>query len=153
MGSLSLDDILVTKLASIDTPGGNVSHALKDTDAGFSGFAEAYFSRVKHGSTKAWKCHNAMTSNLVVVVGKVKFVFCLKGSQGEYVFREEVVLASDPKRITVPPGIWFGFHGLSVEESLILNIADLKHDPSEVLRLDVNSIAYDWANEISSIDH
>ena len=147
MGSLSLDDILVTQLSTIFTPGGNVSHVLKDTDSGFSGFAEAYFSRVKQDSTKAWKCHNAMTSNLVVVVGKVKFVFCLKGSQGKNVFREEIVVASDPKRITVPPGIWFGFRGLSNEESLILNIANLKHNSSEVSRLEFDAFTYDWENE------
>ena len=146
MGNLTLDDILVTQLHSIDTPGGNVSHALKDTDPGFVGFGEAYFSRIKHDSIKAWKCHSAMTSNLVVAVGKVKFVFCLRASLGESVFREEIVLASHPKRITVPPGIWFGFRGLSTEESLILNIANLKHNPSEVLRLDFENINYDWTN-------
>ena len=144
MGSVSLDDILVTQLSTIFTPGGNVSHVLKDTDSGFSGFAEAYFSRVKQDSTKAWKCHNAMTSNLVVVVGKVKFVFCLKGSQGKNVFREEIVVASDPKRITVPPGIWFGFMGLAEQKSLILNITNIEHDQNEVEKLNADLIDFDW---------
>ena len=37
-------------------------------------------------------------------------------------------------RVTVPPMIWFGFKGLSLETSYILNISDTSHDPLEVER-------------------
>ena len=37
-------------------------------------------------------------------------------------------------RITVPPMIWFGFKGISLNTSYILNISNEIHDPLEVER-------------------
>ena len=38
--------VLINKLDVIDTPGGNVMHAMKLTSKGYEGFGEAYFSTV-----------------------------------------------------------------------------------------------------------
>ena len=67
MSDLSLNDILVTPLKQIPTDSGNVMHALKCSEKGFNGFGEVYFSWVKQGAIKAWKCHKLMTLNLVVL--------------------------------------------------------------------------------------
>ena len=75
MCKVSLDDIIVTSLQRIPTFGGNVLHALKKSDAGFNEFGEVYFSWIENKCIKAWKCHQRMTLNLVVPVGKVNFVF------------------------------------------------------------------------------
>jgi dTDP-4-dehydrorhamnose 3,5-epimerase len=40
-----IKDVLITKLDVIDTPGGNVMHAMKESSIGYSGFGEAYFSK------------------------------------------------------------------------------------------------------------
>ena len=69
-----IDGVLITTLDIIDTSGGNVMHAIKKTSAGYSGFGEAYFSKIDYRSIKAWKRHNIMTLNLIVPVGEVKFV-------------------------------------------------------------------------------
>ena len=42
-----LDQIRVTPLQQISTPGGDVWHALKSTEESFKGFGEAYFSWVE----------------------------------------------------------------------------------------------------------
>ena len=42
----------------------------------FNDFGEAYISEVLPGIVKAWKFHYKMTLNLIVVKGRVKFVFC-----------------------------------------------------------------------------
>ena len=47
-------------------------------------------------------------------------------------------------RIMVPPGIWFGFMGINLKDSLVLNIASCLHDPEEVQRLDIKKISYNW---------
>ena len=47
-------------------------------------------------------------------------------------------------RLTVPPGLWFGFKGLSSEESIILNISNMMHSDEEVERKKTNDIEYDW---------
>lgn len=139
---MSLDDILVTPLARIATSGGDVLHAMKQSDAGYNGFGEAYFSWVDAGAVKAWKRHTRMTMNVVVPVGQVRFVFRLDGAEA---FRVEEIGAGRYARLTVPPGIWFGFKGLAQPHNLVLNIASIPHDPNEVERRILSEIKYDWS--------
>ena len=49
---MKLTDILVTPLSRIDTTDGDVLHAMKQKDAGYDGFGEAYFSWVFAGAIK-----------------------------------------------------------------------------------------------------
>ena len=141
MGTMRLNDILITPLARIMTAGGDVLHAMKQSEAGYAGFGEAYFSWVAAGAVKAWKRHTRMTMNVIVPVGQVKFVFCLDGADA---FRVEEIGVDRYARITVPPGIWFGFQGLAAPQSLVLNIANIPHDPNEVERLALSEIQYGW---------
>jgi dTDP-4-dehydrorhamnose 3,5-epimerase len=141
MGELSLNDIIVTSLSQIPTGSGDVMHCMKATDPGFAGFGEAYFSWVDCGAIKAWKKHTRMTMNVVIPVGSVRFVFALDGGDE---FLEIVIGPNNYSRITVPPGIWFGFEGLVDSGSLVLNIASIGHDPAEVERLDVGAMNFDW---------
>jgi dTDP-4-dehydrorhamnose 3,5-epimerase len=135
-------EINVTSLARIPTKGGDVLHGIKLTDHDYIGFGEAYFSWVDIGAVKAWKRHMKMTMNVIVPVGQVRFVFRLPG-EGQ--FRVEDIGVERYSRITVPPGIWFGFKGLSSPQSLVLNIASIPHDPAEVERLSVDAFNYDWS--------
>lgn len=141
MGAVT-SDVQVTPLKRVEVAGGDVLHAMKQSDSGFSGFGEAYFSWVNPGVAKAWKRHLRMTMNLLVPVGSVRFVFW-DGLPGSY--REEVVgLESRYVRLTIPPGLWFGFQGLSAAPSLVLNLASIEHDPLEVERLGIDAVNYDW---------
>jgi dTDP-4-dehydrorhamnose 3,5-epimerase len=144
MGAMKLADILVSPLRQIETAGGDVLHAMKQTDVGYTGFGEAYFSWVSAGAIKAWKRHTQMTMNLVVPVGQVRFVFRCVNADGADEFRVEDIGTNRYARITVPPGIWFGFQGLHANQSLVLNIASIAHDPNEVERLALTGINYDW---------
>jgi dTDP-4-dehydrorhamnose 3,5-epimerase len=142
VGTVNLETIAVTPLARIATAGGDVLHALKQQDQGFTGFGEAYFSFVAPGAVKAWKRHKRMTMNVVVPVGRVRFVFHVQDSDA---YRVEDIGADRYARVTVPPGIWFGFQGLGESQNLILNIADIAHDPAEVDRLPISEIKYSWS--------
>ena len=143
MGVVSLTDILVTPLRRIPTIGGDVMHALKDSDDGFNGFGEVYFSWVEQGAIKAWKYHQHMTLNLVVPLGEISFVFHIKDQ--ENCFRTENIGEEKYVRLTVPPGIWFGFQGRGSGQSLLMNLADMAHDPDEVLRKKTSEIVYNWS--------
>ena len=145
MGVVSLDDILVTPLKRIPTVGGDVMHGLKKSDNGFNGFGEVYFSWVEQGAIKAWKCHQRMTMNLVVPKGEISFVFHLTNKKN--IFRPENIGEERYLRLTVPPGIWFGFQGIATERSLLTNLADMAHDPDEVLRKETSEFDYDWSGE------
>ena len=138
-----VDEIILTPLKIMSVPGGDVLHAIKNSDPGFIGFGEAYFSLINFGCIKGWKRHLRMTLNLVVPIGRVRFVF----TDGHEGLREEVVGLDRYMRITVPPGIWCGFEGLSAPHSLIMNIADIQHDPNEIERKELDKILYKWGKK------
>lgn len=146
MGTMNLNDILITPLRQIETAGGNVLHVMKQGDTGHIGFGEAYFSWVAAGAIKAWKRHTRMTMNVAVPVGQVRFVFRSVDGDGADEFRVENIGVNRYARITVPPGIWFGFQGLHTPQSLVLNIANIPHDPNEVERLALADVNFDWNN-------
>ena len=145
MGVVSLDGILVTPLKRIPTVGGDVMHAVKNSDNGFNNFGEVYFSWVEHGVIKAWKYHQRMTMNLVVPMGEIRFVFHLTNQKNS--FRTENIGEERYLRLTVPPGIWFGFQGIASERSLLTNLADMAHDPDEVIRKKTSEIIYNWCTQ------
>jgi len=141
MGSLNLDQIIVTPLNRIATEGGDVLHGMKSIDSGFNGFAEAYFSWIDKNTIKAWKKHKRMTMNLMVPVGMVRFVFFHESSNK---FSTIDIGDNNYVRVTVPPGFWFGFKGLTLSKNLVLNISNILHEPNESDRLGIDLIKYDW---------
>ncbi len=141
--------MIKTDLTIIEADSGSVYHGLKNTDKGFKEFGEVYFSSVKKDIIKAWKLHKEMTLNLLVPVGTVLFCFLDEREQSS-TFNQtfKIMLSQNPYyRLTVPPGIWFGFQGLSPGLNLICNIADIPHDPNEVSRKEINEIELDWSLE------
>ena len=42
------------------------------------------------------------------------------------------------------PELWIAFKGKNNNTNLILNIADMEHDPDEIERLDLDQFDYDW---------
>lgn len=133
----------------IDLEGGDVMHGLKSSDQTFKGFGEAYFSLIEPNTIKAWKMHTTMTLNLLVPIGKVRFVLISDSSDfNDTDSYQEVTLSTDNySRLTVSPNIWFGFQGLSKEKSMLLNIADIEHDPNEVIRKKIEDMPFKWENE------
>ena len=140
MGEVSVDRILITPIDRINVKGGDIVHGMKASDAGFAGFGEAYFSFIEMGAIKAWKKHLKMTLNLVVPVGRVGFNFLDSGSK----LRSEIIGVGRLVRLTVPPGIWFGFKGLSEHQNIVMNMANLEHDDREVIRHNVSYFNCDW---------
>ena len=140
MGAVTVDQILVTPLQRIVVAGGDVLHGMKFGDPGFVDFGEVYFSQIEEDAIKAWKRHLQMTLNFVVPVGMVQFVF-VDDEGGK---REEVIGLERYVRLTVPPGLWFGFKGLMTSHSLLMNIADIPHDPGEIERKELSQIQFNW---------
>jgi dTDP-4-dehydrorhamnose 3,5-epimerase len=143
MGESLLNKIQITPLRRISTQGGDVLKVLMKEEDSFKNFGEAYFSEVHTNAVKAWKFHRRMTLNLVVPVGMVRFVFC-EERNSVMEFRTIEIGSENYARITVSPGIWFGFMGIAKGVSLVLNIADIMHDPDEVERRAVEEITYNW---------
>tara|TARA_B110000008_G_scaffold276582_1_gene316121 strand:+ start:585 stop:1016 length:432 start_codon:yes stop_codon:yes gene_type:complete len=142
-----IKDLIITPLQIIDTPGGCVMHAMKDSDPGYVNFGEAYFSEIKSLEIKAWKRHKDMTLNILVPLGRIRFVLYDDRDNKNCVFQELVISKSNYCRLTIPPMIWVGFQGLSSSESILLNIADIKHDPEEIDKKNMKEIEFNWSNE------
>ena len=136
--------MIKTDLNIIEADSGSVYHGVKNTDTGFTEFGEVYFSTVKKNKTKAWKLHKEMTLNLFVPIGYVQFCF-VDGREKSKTYNEKfgIILSQNPYlRLTVPPGLWFGFRGISEGLNFICNVADIPHDPNEVLRKELNEIEW-----------
>lgn len=144
MGTKLLNSIILTPLKRIPTTGGDVLKVFTKEDTGFVDFGEAYFSIVNPGAIKGWKRHHEMTLNLVVPSGKVRVVFFDKDESGQSFFRIEEIGNDHYARITVPPGIWFGFQGIHTQPSLLLNVANILHNPSESEKLELSEIVFNW---------
>ena len=134
-----MDGVTLTPLKQIHNPKGDVFHAMKKSDGGFSGFGEAYFSTINQNDIKGWKKHTEMTLNLVVVSGEVEFVvyneadfFTIKLSKNNY------------QRLTIKPNLWLAFRGLS-DENILLNLASIEHNSSESESVDLYNFSYDWS--------
>ena len=119
---------------------------MKKSDTGFVDFGEAYFSTIKYQEIKPWKKHLSMTLNLVVPVGEIKFVLCdgREESPSYNNFMEIILSPENYYRLTIPPNIWMAFQGIGKELNLLLNIADIEHNPEEIQRLDLEEIPYNW---------
>ncbi len=141
MDKLNKRGILLKKLNIIPNNKGDIYHGLKVTDDSFSGFGEAYFSRIKSGQTKGWKKHKKMTLNLIVPIGEVDFfIYDNRFKKQEDAFFKVTLSEIKYYRLTVPPMLWLAFSGKSKLESLILNIANIEHDPLECINKDFSSI-------------
>jgi dTDP-4-dehydrorhamnose 3,5-epimerase len=143
-----IQGVIITPLKQIPDERGKIMHMLKRTDPHFGGFGEIYFSVVNPGAVKAWKKHLQMTLNLAVIHGSARLVIHDDRDPGaaRAQFQEIVLGPENYHVVTVPPGLWTGFIGVSDFPALLANCASLPHDPHEVVRksADDPSIAYDW---------
>ena len=133
-----MDGITLTPLKQVTHPKGDIFHAMKASDDGFSGFGEAYFSTVNQGQIKGWKKHTEMVLNLVVVKGEVEFVVYDGNS-----FYSVKLSKNNYQRLTIDSGLWLAFRGLS-KENMLLNLASIEHNVDESENVDLHDFGYDW---------
>ena len=127
--------IILTQLKKIYNPKGDIFHALKKSEDQYTSFGEAYFTSIHKGEIKGWKKHKKMTLNLIVPSGHVRF----------YIHYEEEKKSihidlgvTNYLRLTIKPGLWVAFEGIGDGLNLILNIADIEHNPTESVNKDIN---------------
>lgn len=139
--------VVLTPLRQIETAGGSVFHALRSTDEAFAGFGEAYFSHVERGAVKGWKRHKRMVMNLVVPLGRVRFVIHDEGAGADQAYASFDLGrdAAHYARLTVEPGLWMAFTGLTDEINMVLNVASIPHDPAEADTRELDLSSWRWS--------
>ena len=141
-----IEGLTISPLQIIPNPKGEILHAMKAGDKMFKGFGEAYFSVANKGEIKGWKKHLKMTLNLIVHVGNIRFVVFddREGSKSYGAFHSIIIGKKNYQRVTVPPNVWMAFQGIGDELNLLLNIANIEHDPEEAVSIKVDEIKYAW---------
>ena len=117
---------------------GDIFKILKSSDEEFNGFGEIYISNVKRGEIKAWKKHLRMTCILIPISGQTKVVVYDK--KYFHVFKLD---SKKKKKLILPPNTIFGFSTIK-DDSSIMNIANIEHDPKESINYDLQEFKYDW---------
>jgi len=144
-----INGLILTPMKVIDVVGGSVLRAMSIGNVGYNGFGEAYFSTVEYNTIRGWKRHKEMTLNLVVPIGSIRFVVYdnRKDSSTAGNFEEIILSKEHYARLTVPPKLWVGFQGEGKGTNLLLNIANIPHNDTEVDHAQLKSFGYDWTQE------
>lgn len=144
-----IEGVTLTELRQISDDRGAVLHMLRSDAAGFTRFGECYFSEVLPGVVKAWKRHQKQTQNLAVPVGRIKIVIYDDREASATKGVLQVIELGRPdayQRLQIPSGLWYGFACISAAPALLVNCADLPHDPqeSEMRPIEDSGIPYRW---------
>jgi dTDP-4-dehydrorhamnose 3,5-epimerase len=144
--------IRIVKLNEIFDSKGSVLHMIKSSSPEFQKFGECYISEVNYNSIKGWKLHSRQTQNISVPSGKIKMV--LYDSREDSSTCKELIELNLGRpdnylRITIPPGVIYGFKGLSNPNALLVNCTDIEHDPNESVNLSIddNKVPFIWDKE------
>lgn len=133
---------------------GRVYRGVRKSEDRFHNFPieEVYCSLVYPGAVKAWHLHQRMTLNYFVPVGNIKLaLYDNRPDSPTFNQLDELFLGENCPHavVRVPPGVWNGFMAVDGRNALVVNITDLEHDPSEIVRMSpiefYNKICpYDW---------
>lgn len=149
-----ISDMQVHFLKQISNEKGKLLHMIRHDSPFFSKFGEVYFSFVNFNHIKAWKRHKIMEQNFAVPVGEVKLViYDDRPSSPSYKEIEELVIGESPDKyylVKIPPLVWYGIQGISVNPALVVNCSTHAHDPLESEGMDLHSTNIPFRWEISS---
>ena len=140
--------VQIVPLRRIPDERGTIYHMLRSTDPHFIAFGEIYFTSIYRDVVKGWHRHRDMTLNYACNSGRIKLVLYddRPDSPTKGALLEIFLGPDDYSLVTIPPGVWSGFKGMS-ETALVANCATHPHDPERTERIDPfgQQIPYDWA--------
>jgi dTDP-4-dehydrorhamnose 3,5-epimerase len=144
----SIEGVVFTELRQLVDQRGAVLHMLRCDSPGFTRFGECYFSETMPGVIKAWKRHREQTQNLAVPIGRVRIVVFDERQSSPTRGNLQIFELGRPDhygRLRIPPGLWYGFRCISNVPALVVNCADLPHDPADnELQPSDSAIPYSW---------
>lgn len=149
----SIDGVKVKELMVIPDERGRLMEILRADDELFSKFGQVYMTTTLPGVVKAWHLHRLQTDNVCCVLGTIKLALyddrdgsATKGKVDEFFLGRD-----NPILVQIPPGVYHGWKGVSIEEALIVNTVTEPYNYSQPdeYRLDAhqNDIPYDWARQ------
>ncbi len=145
----NIDGVRLKKLNQHHDERGAVYHYIKNSSPEFAGFGEVYYSKILSNVVKGWKLHKESIQNFCVPYGILKIVLVdnRKNSKTCGIINEIILNDSDHYcLLTIPPNIWYSFKSLSPDFTLLSNLINIEHNPSEGENLPLNSpkMQYQW---------
>jgi dTDP-4-dehydrorhamnose 3,5-epimerase len=144
----TIEGVGVVQLRRIPDERGTIYHMLRADDPHFIDFGEIYFTSIYPGVVKGWHRHREMTLNYACIFGRIKLVLYddRPGSTTAGTLQELFLGPDQYALVTIPPGIWTGFKGMSEPQAIVANCCTHPHDPARTDRLDPfdNDIPYGW---------
>ena len=149
MDESKIKGVRIVKLNQISDSKGSVLHMIKSSSPEFKNFGECYISEINFNSIKGWKLHSKQTQNISVPSGKIKMVlYDNREDLPSFNQLVEINLGRPDNyyRITIPPGIIYGFKCLSKPNALIVNCTDIEHNPNESITFSLkeNKVPFNW---------
>lgn len=145
----AIEGVGIVQLRRIPDERGTIYHMLRADDPHFIDFGEIYFTSVYPGVVKGWHRHREMTLNYACIFGRIKLVLYddRPGSATVGTLQELFLGPDQYVLVTIPPGIWTGFKGMTEPQAIVANCCTHPHDPARTERLDPfdNHIPYGWA--------
>lgn len=123
-----IEGVELKKTQVINNVKGDIRKIINKCDNNFKGFGEAYLTNVKFKEIKGFKLHTKMVLNLFVISGEIMFYMVNEQSNQKC---EVTISEKLPKILTIQPNIWMAFEGKTNAQNVLLNIANIKHDPKE----------------------
>jgi len=111
-------------------------------------FGECYASETKYNIIKAWKRHEKISQNIVVISGQIKLVIYdnrIESSTYQN-FLSFNLSRENYKLVHIPKNLWYGFKCTSKENAIIVNCIDMPYDSKEVESCNTENFhfKYDW---------
>ena len=142
--------VLVKNLEVRADERGRFVELVRADEPGLGAFGQVHLTTLYPGVVKAWHRHRHRTDTVCVVSGMARLGLydAREDSKTKEELNQFFLGVHAPLRITIPPGVWFGFKGIGDGEALMLVHTDQPHDPKDPdeERWDpvVNEIPFDW---------
>lgn len=116
----------------------------------FTRFGQVYVSATYPGVVKGWHYHKNQVDTFACVAGMVKLVLVdrREGSATEGAVNEFFVGTQNPLLVQVPKLVYHGWKCISLEPSLVVNVADVPYnrdEPDEYRIEPHGTLPYDWS--------
>lgn len=150
---MPIDGIRTKTLKVIPDERGRLMEVLRSDDEIFIRFGQMYMTTVYPGVVKAWHYHRKQFDNIAVLKGMLKLVAydAREGSATRGQVQEFFIGEHNPMVVQIPPLVFHGFKGISLEEAVVVNCSTEvfnRAEPDEC-RIPAHSpdIPYDWARK------
>ncbi len=148
-----IDGVAVKALRLIPDERGYLMEILRNDDAFFEQFGQAYLSVAYPGVVKGWHYHQRQTDHMTVVSGMAKIVLYDRradsATHGEVM--ELFIGERNPALVRIPPGVCHGMKAIGTAPAFMINIPDrvYEYEHPDEYRLPPHGpeIPYDWSRK------